>query len=99
MGLPPPTPQLLYRISNVVCRMTLVQAQIPESEYRLLRQRAAATGKPMKEVVRLALHAYLQDETVNPNDPIFHIFPLGASGKKGHRTARDHDIELYGPTR
>jgi hypothetical protein len=79
--------------------MTLVQAQIPESEYRLLRQRAAASGKPMKEVIRQALHAYLNDERVDPNDPIFHIFPLGASGKKGHRTARDHDDELYGPRR
>ncbi len=53
----------------------------------------------MKEVVRQALHAYLQDDTVDPHDPIFHIFPLGASGKKGHRTARDHDNELYGPAR
>jgi len=79
--------------------MTLVQAQIPESEYRLLRQRAEASGMPMKEVVRLALHAYLQDETVDPKDPIFQIFPLGASGKKGHQTARNHDNELYGAKR
>jgi Ribbon-helix-helix protein, copG family len=79
--------------------MTLVQAQIPEAEYRLLRQRAAASGKAMKEVVREALHAYLQDDQVDPDDPIFHIFPLGASGKKGHHAARDHDNELYGPTR
>jgi hypothetical protein len=42
--------------------MTLVQAQIPEAEYRLLRQRAQAAGRPMKEVVREALHAYLLDE-------------------------------------
>jgi len=79
--------------------MTLVQAQIPESEYRLLRQRAAASGKPMKEVVRQALHAYLNDDKVDPDDPIFRIFPLGASGKKGHRSARDHDDDLYGPKR
>jgi plasmid stability protein len=79
--------------------MTLVQAQIPESEYRLLRQRAAASGKPMKEVVRQALHAYLSDEKVDSRDPIFRIFPLAASGKKGHHTARDHDNELYGPKR
>jgi hypothetical protein len=54
---------------------------------------------PMEEVVRQALHAYLQNDTVDPDDPIFHIFPLGASGKKGHRAARDHDDELYGPKR
>ncbi len=79
--------------------MTLVQAQIPESEYRLLRQRAAASGMPMKEVVRQALHAYLNDDKVDPDDPIFRIFPLGASGKTGHRSARNHDNDLYGPKR
>lgn len=79
--------------------MTLVQAQIPEGEYRLLRQRAEALGEPIKEVVRQALHAYLTEDTVNPNDPIFHMFPLGASGKKGHDTARRHDDLLYGPAR
>jgi Ribbon-helix-helix protein, copG family len=47
---------------NVLCCMPVVQAQIPESEYRLLRKRAATSGQPMKEVIRQALHAYLQDE-------------------------------------
>jgi hypothetical protein len=75
--------------------MTLVQAQIPEGEYRLLRQRSEARGEPMKEIIRQAIHAYLQDEKVNPKDPIFGAFPLGASGKKGHSTARRHDELLY----
>jgi hypothetical protein len=79
--------------------MTLVQAQIPEAEYRLLRQRAVARGEPMKEVIRQAIHAYLRDEKVDPNDPIFHSFPLGSSGKKAHDTARRHDDLLYGPER
>ena len=77
--------------------MTLVQAQIPEGEYRLLRQRAAARGEPMKEIVRQAIHSYLQDEKVNSDDPLFHAFPLGSSGKRGHHVARDHDEFLYGP--
>jgi Ribbon-helix-helix protein, copG family len=76
--------------------MTLVQAQIPEGEYRLLRQRAIARGEPMKEIVRQAIHSYLQDEKVNPDDLLFHAFPLGSSGKKGHHVARDHDEYLYG---
>ena len=67
--------------------------------YRLLRQRAAVSGQPMKEVVRLALHAYLTDDRVDPKDPIFKMFPLGSSGRKGHRTAERHDDELYGPAR
>ena len=76
--------------------MTLVQAQIPEGEYRLLRQRAVARGEPMKEIVRRAIHSYLQDEKVNPDDPVFRAFPLGSSGKRRHHVARDHDEFLYG---
>jgi hypothetical protein len=76
--------------------MTLVQAQIPEEEYRLLRQRASNSGEPMKEVVRKAIHAYLADETIHPDDPIYRGFPLGSSRGKGFRPARDHDAELYG---
>lgn len=79
--------------------MTLVQAQIPESEYRLLKQRAEAAGEPMKEVVRKALHAYLAEEVTDPTSQIFRMFPLGASGRKGHDSARKHDDELYGPVR
>jgi hypothetical protein len=79
--------------------MTLVQAQIPEAEYRLLRQRAEASGQPMKEIIRVALHAYLAEEKVDPKDPIFRLFPLGASRRKGHHGAREHDLELYGPSR
>jgi hypothetical protein len=75
--------------------MTLVQAQIPEGEYRLLRQRSKALGEPMKEIIRLAIHAYLKDEKVDPNDPIFRTFPLGASARKGHATGRLHDDRLY----
>jgi hypothetical protein len=75
--------------------MTLVQAQIPEGEYRLLRQRASDTGKPMKEIIRLAIHDYLAEEQVDPSDPIFHSFPLGSSGPRGHRASERHDELLF----
>jgi hypothetical protein len=79
--------------------MTLVQNQIPDGEYQMLRQRSEAKGEPTKEIIRKAIHAYLQEETVDPKDPIFQTFPLGASGKKGHSNARRHDELLYGPER
>jgi hypothetical protein len=79
--------------------MTLVRAQIPEGEYRLLRQCSEARGESMNEVLRQAIHAYLRDERVNPNDPIFNLFPLGASGSKSHSAARRHDDRLYGRKR
>lgn len=79
--------------------MTLVQAQIPEADYRLLRQRASEEGKPMKEVIRRAIRAYVSDERVDAKDPIFRGFPLGHSGRRGHDNARRHDELLYGPDR
>jgi hypothetical protein len=87
-------------MANVECEISCgtisVRAEIPGSEYRLLRQRAVATGLTMKEVVPRALHVYLREDSVDPNDPNFHVFPLGASGKKGHQTSRSHDDQPYG---
>ncbi len=53
----------------------------------------------MKEIIRQAIHAYLKEEPADPADPIFHAFPLGESGRKGHDAARKHDDLLYGPAR
>ena len=53
----------------------------------------------MKEVGRKAIRAYLTNEAVDPRDPTFQLFPLGASGKQGHHAGRDHDEELYGRER
>jgi hypothetical protein len=76
--------------------MPLVQTVLPETEYDLLRRRARAEGKPLKVVIREALRAHLIPDTVDPDDPIFHLFPL--SSKKGpkHWASRDHDDILYG---
>jgi hypothetical protein len=75
--------------------MALVQAQIPESEYDMLRRRARAEGKPIKTVVREALRAHLLPDKVNPDDPVFRMFPL--VNQKGRRRwdSRDHDELLY----
>jgi hypothetical protein len=77
--------------------MAIILAQIPEADYPLRRERAVASGKPKREIVRLAPHAYLLEGVVDATDPIFHIFPIGASGKRGHRVARDHVDLLCGP--
>lgn len=75
--------------------MKLVQTAIPDDEYRLLRERASKEGKSMKEVAREALRAHLLPDRVNPDDPIFHAFPLIKG--RGRRTSAsvDHDRILY----
>jgi hypothetical protein len=78
--------------------MPLVQAEVPQSEYDLLRQRARTEGKSLKLVIREALRAHLMPDTVDPNDPVFHMFPLRKRRGAQHWDSRDHDEILY-PTK
>jgi len=75
--------------------MPLVQMVVSDSEYDLLRQRARREGKPLEVVMREALRAHLVPGTVDPNDPIFHIFPLQKKRGRKHSDSRDLDGILY----
>lgn len=75
--------------------MRLVQAQVPEAEYDVLKRRARAEGKPIKAVVREALRAHLFPDAINPDDPVFHMFPLRKGKGRTHWDSRDHDEILY----
>lgn len=75
--------------------MPLVQTQVPDSEYDLLKRRARAEGKPLKAVIREALRAHLIPDTVDPADPVFHMFPLRTGKGRRHWDSRDHDDVLY----
>jgi hypothetical protein len=79
--------------------MPLVQTIVPETEYDLLKRRARAEGKPMKEVLREALRAHLMPDRVDPSDPVFHMFPLRTDKGRRHWASRDHDEVLYGKAR
>jgi hypothetical protein len=79
--------------------MMLVQARIPEPEYRILKRMATFSGEPMEEVIRKAVHSYLTNDTVAPTVRLVQDFPLGARGRKGHDAAQRHGEELYGATR
>lgn len=75
--------------------MKLVQTAVPEEEYRLLRERASKERKSMKQVAREALRAHLLPDRVDPEDPIFKIFPLIKGKRKRGTAAVDHDKLLY----
>jgi hypothetical protein len=77
------------------CSVKLVQTAVADDEYRLLRERVSKERKSMKQVAREALRAHLLPDRVNPNDPIFHAFPLVRG--RGRRTTGsiDHDEILY----
>lgn len=75
--------------------MTIVRTEIPEGEFRLLKQLAAGSGQPMNEFVRDAIHAYFERVKVDSRDLVFRLFPLGESGRRGHRVAENLDARLY----
>jgi plasmid stability protein len=75
--------------------MRLVRIDVADEEYRLLRLRAASEGKTMKEVAREALHAFLNPEEVDPEDPIFRAFPLARKSGRMSRDPREHDELLF----
>jgi hypothetical protein len=79
--------------------LRLVQARIPEVEFQMLHRRAKAEGKSVQALVREALRAKLLPDTVEPNDPLFDLFPLIAKRGKPHRLSEDHDRYLYGNRR
>ena len=83
-------------MNNVSLIMKLVQAQITEAEYLLLRKRATDEHKTLQEVIREALKSHLLPDTVDVNDPLFKAFPMTRStGRKG-KTSMDHDRAIYG---
>jgi hypothetical protein len=79
--------------------MRLVQARIPEAEFQLLHRRAQAEGKSVQALVREALKAKLLPDTIEPNDPLFELFPLMEKRGKTHRLSETHDEYLYGNRR
>lgn len=79
--------------------LRLIQARIPESEFQILHRRAKAEGKTVQALVREALKARLVPDSVDPDDPLFELFPLIKKRGKMHRLSEDHDEYLYGGRR
>ncbi len=75
--------------------MTVVQTQLPELEYELLRRRARESHRPIQDVVREAIRAHVLADTVDPSEPIFRELakPSGPRGKD--RSAEHVDDLLY----
>jgi hypothetical protein len=73
--------------------MKIVQTRIGDTEYTLLRKKAAEEKKTLQEVLREAVERYVTEEKVDPSDPLFSE-PVAEKG------ARDgsirHNKYLYG---
>ncbi|MDE1822360.1 MAG: hypothetical protein KGJ23_12275 [Euryarchaeota archaeon] len=76
--------------------MKLVQAQIPEAEYQLLKRRAHETSRTLQEVIREAIREHVLPDRVDPQDPLLRAWPTVAPTGKRERGSVDHDRVLYG---
>jgi len=73
--------------------MKIVQTGIGETEYALLRKKAAEKRKTIQEVLREAVEQYVTGESVDPSDPIFSE-PVAEKGAKDGSIM--HNKYLYG---
>ena len=74
----------------------VVQTELSESEYALLAAYAKAHGETLKESLRTAVRQLTSKGGVNPDDPLFKMFPLTKKPAKIRDASRRHDAYLYG---
>jgi hypothetical protein len=76
--------------------MKFVQTQLSNTEYSLLEAYARAHHTTIKETVRGAIRKLTLRDDVNPQDPIFKMFPLTRKKGKVTDASEKHDFYLYG---
>ncbi|HIH87833.1 TPA: hypothetical protein HA344_01320 [Candidatus Bathyarchaeota archaeon] len=70
----------------------VVQTELDEKEYRLLKEVSKKKGLSIKETLRKATVTYIEDQLPLEEDPIFKVKPRGTSVKTN---ASRLDEQLY----
>lgn len=73
--------------------MRVVQTEISETEHALLEAYVKTHGTTIKEAVRAAIRRLTLPDRVDPEDPIFHAFPL--TRKKARITDGSANLDRY----
>ena len=77
--------------------MKIVQIELNEVEYNILKHVAKRKRKTIKALLRETIRKLLEnEETVNPNDPLFTEHPVVFEGGKKEAISEKHDEKLYG---
>jgi len=76
--------------------MKVVQTQVSETEYAILEAYAKSHDRTIKEAVREAIRNLTLNDSVDPDDPIFKLFPLTRKKGKHSDASERHDLYLYG---
>ena len=76
--------------------MRVVQTELSETEHALLEAYAKARRTTIKEAVRGAIRRLTLPDRVDPEDPIFHAFPLTRQKARITDGSEELDRHLYG---
>ncbi len=79
--------------------MRVVQTEITDTEHALLETYVKAHNTTIKEAVREAIRTLTIRDQIDPDDPVFRIFPLVRGKGKLRKLSEDHDRHLYGGRR
>ncbi len=79
--------------------MRIVQTELTETEHYLLEAYVKVHNTTIKEAVRQAIRDLTLRDRVDPDDPVFKIFPLARGKGKLKNLSDDHDRHLYGGRR
>ena len=79
--------------------MRIVQTELTETEHALLEAYVRARRTTIKEAVREAVRTLTVRDQVDPDDPIFKMFPLTRAKGKLKNLSEEHDQYLYGDRR
>lgn len=76
--------------------MKVVQTTLNEAEYQLLKKIAEERKITIKELVREAIRLLIEEDRINPQDPIFTEPPLIVEKGRSEKTSEKHNKVLYG---
>ena len=81
---------------HLTLNMRVVQTELTETEHALLEAYVRARGTTIKEAVREAIRKLTVRDQVDPDDPIFKMFPLTRAKGNVKNLSEEHDRHLYG---
>ncbi|MGQ4915419.1 MAG: ribbon-helix-helix protein, CopG family [Candidatus Asgardarchaeia archaeon] len=75
--------------------MKVVQTTLDDAEYQLLKKMAKEKKKTIKELVREAIRRLIEEDRIDPQDPIFTKSLLVVEKGRSEKTSEEHDKVLY----
>ena len=76
--------------------MKVVQSRLSRTEYAVLAGYARSRKTTIEDAMKEAIRKFTLKEDVDPERPIFKIFPLTRKKSRHEDASERHDVYLYG---